>query len=135
MIEEFVAVLLIEMDDNLDVAQGRETVAGGFEIRLQGPVVVDLAVEDQGDAAVFIEQRLMAVVDADDRQAAHAQGDSTVTVGAAVVGAAMDEGVVHRVEDVGDASLAKGEDACDAAHGWMLTGRLRPPRPSVAEGL
>ena len=51
--------------------------------------VVDLAVEDDDDGAVLVEQRLLAGRDVDDRQAAVAEADARLEVQAALVRAAV----------------------------------------------
>ena len=52
---------------------GRETMALGLELGAQLAVVVDLAVEEDGDATVLVENRLMAAGQIDDRKAPHAE--------------------------------------------------------------
>ena len=59
-------------------------------------VVVDLAIEDQPQAAVFIAHGLVArCAEVVDGQAAKPQGHARVVVLAFVVGAAMHQGGVH----------------------------------------
>jgi hypothetical protein len=52
-------------------------------------VVVDLAVEDDDHRAVFVEQRLLAGGDVDDRQPPVAEADAGLDVQAALVRAAV----------------------------------------------
>ena len=47
-----------------------------LELGAQLAEVVDLAVEDDADRAVLVEDRLVAARQVDDRQAAHPQGDA-----------------------------------------------------------
>ena len=56
------------------VAVGAEAVAGAFEPAAQLAEVVDLAVEDDPDRAVFVGHRLMPAGQVDDRQPPMAQG-------------------------------------------------------------
>src|SRR5205814_7385295 len=59
-IEKGVAVLLVKMDDNLGVGMvGAKAVSGRDHLRAQFYKVVDLAVEDDGDSAVFVEHWLL----------------------------------------------------------------------------
>ena len=75
--------------DDLGVAARAEDVAERLQLGDQLLVVVDLAVEDDDDAAVLVEQRLLAGREVDDRQAAVAEADARLDVKAAFVGAAM----------------------------------------------
>jgi hypothetical protein len=54
-------------------------------------VVVDLAVDDRGDLAGLVEDRLMAMVEIDDGQAPVTQNTKVVCLDALVVGSAVDE--------------------------------------------
>jgi len=54
--------------DDLSVAVAREGVAAIVELGAQLAVVVDLAVEDNADAAVLGVDRRVAVDEVDDRQ-------------------------------------------------------------------
>ena len=47
-----------------------------FEIGAQLAIVVDLAVENDGDAVVFVEGRLFAGDEIDDREPTHAERDA-----------------------------------------------------------
>ena len=70
-IEKLVAVLLVEMQDDFDVAVSAERVPGLEELRAQLAVVVDLAVADDPESFVFVRDGLMAAGEVDDRQPAH----------------------------------------------------------------
>ncbi len=62
------SLLLVEVGDHLGVAARRERVPGALQVGAQLAVVVDLAVEDDGDGAVLVEDRLIA-----GREVDHAQ--------------------------------------------------------------
>ena len=96
-----------------------ERVAERGELGDQLLVVVDLAVEDDRDAAVLVEQRLLAGGDVDDRKPAVAEPDARLEVQPAAVRAAMVLRLVHAVEQVARdlAAAARVEDACESAHG------------------
>src|SRR4026209_1640904 len=66
VIDEMLAVILVEMDQAFGIRAGAEHVAAAFECVTQLSVVVDLAVEDDPDAAIFIRDRLAPGVETDD---------------------------------------------------------------------
>ena len=108
------------VDDHLGVAVGAKDVAQRLQFGHQLLEVVDLAVEDDADAAVLVEQRLLAGGHVDDRQPPMAEADTRLDVHAALVGAAVVLRFVHAHQGRAiDVALAAGvEDAGDAAHGW-----------------
>jgi hypothetical protein len=61
------AALFVEVHDRFGVARRREGVAARDEVFAQRAVVVDLAVEDDGVALVFIADGLLAAAEVDDR--------------------------------------------------------------------
>ncbi len=84
------------MDKHLGVGVGREDVAERDQLVLERLVVVDLAVEHDDERAVLVVDGLGTVLEADDRQAAEAEGDIFVDVLTIAVGAAVDDAVHHR---------------------------------------
>ena len=75
-----------------------EMVAGGFELGGQVAVVVDFAVEDDGDRSILVEHRLVPGRDVDDGQAAMAQRDVGFDQKALIVRPAMRDRVGHALE-------------------------------------
>ncbi len=69
--EQVKPVLLVEVDDRLAVALRAEVVFLLHQRAAQFFVVVDFAVEDQRNRAIFVIERLVAPGDVDDAQAAH----------------------------------------------------------------
>ncbi len=63
-------ILLVEMDEDFAVAVGAEHVPLGFEVRPAFGIIEELAVADDGDGAVFVEDGLLAVLESDDAEAA-----------------------------------------------------------------
>ncbi len=82
-------MLLVEVDEDLGVAIGREAVPGALQLPLQLAVVVDLAVLDDDDAAVLVGDRLVPVREVDDRKPPRRQSDRP----------AMEEPLARRVRD------------------------------------
>ena len=69
VLDERVAVLLVEMDDELAVAPGAEAVPLRLELPAGALEVVELSVDDGDDAPVLVGERLRAALDVDDREA------------------------------------------------------------------
>src|SRR5262249_10273207 len=85
--------------DHFGVGLRAKHMAEGLELRNQFLIVVDLAVEDDDDGAVLVEERLLAGRDVDDREASMAERDARLEVLAVRVGSAMGLRVVHAPED------------------------------------
>ena len=73
----------------------RNTWPSAVELGDQFLEVVDLAVEDDGDGAVLVEQRLLAGGHVDDRQPPMAEADARRDVQTALVRAAVVLALVH----------------------------------------
>ena len=85
----------------------------GLQLGDQFLEVVDLAVEDDDDRAVFVEQRLLAGGDVDDRQAPVAEAEARLDVQAAFVRAAVELRVVHALQhDAVDRHARRGCRRC-----------------------
>src|SRR5207302_7375094 len=69
-LRERIAVLLVEVEQDLRVAVRAKAMAGALELLSQLAVVVDLAVLDDVDRPVLVADRLVARVEVDDREAA-----------------------------------------------------------------
>src|SRR5207302_6433875 len=69
------AVLLVGVDNGFRVGAGSELVAARDQIRRKIGEVVDFAVKDNHNGAVFIENRLLAAAESDNAQAAMPQAD------------------------------------------------------------
>jgi hypothetical protein len=114
---ELYALLFPEVDDDLGIGIRRETMTLRLELGAQLEVVVDFAVVEDGDGAVFVEDRLMSAGKIDDRQAAHAERHGVLDEVARVVRSAMHHRIAH-ARDVlarGRLSSPRG-NAGDAAH-------------------
>ena len=101
-IEYGLAPLLVAVQEALGVGSTVELIALGLELGAKLLEVVDLAVEDDNDAAVLIGHGLSAGLgQVEDRQAAEAQGNAAVDKLAAHVGTTMDDAVHHLGEHLG----------------------------------
>ena len=94
-------------------------MAGPLELVPQLAVVVELAVLDDGDAAVLVRDRLVAGREVDDREPTRCEPHAVVEEGAVRVGPAVDERPAHRRELIGIDGAA-GRDSADPAHALLL---------------
>src|SRR5207302_2679931 len=111
-------LLLVEVGDDLDVAQRAEVMAAGDQRVAQRRAVVYLPVADDLHRAVLVAERLLPTGDVDDREPAHAERRLGVRDTAEVVRPTMDHDVAHAAHTVGARLLAESEPelTCDAAH-------------------
>ncbi len=98
---------VIEVEDHLGVAARPELVAAPDQFLAQRDVIVDFAAEHDGDAIVGVH-RLLAAGQVDDAEPAHAQPDIGGDMKAAVIGAAMEDGVVHPAQQMPDFAAILG---------------------------
>ena len=68
--EHVLAVLLIKMHDDFCVRMRAKHVTFGFKLGLALRVVEQLAIVDDSDRAIFVEDGLIAVTETDDAQSA-----------------------------------------------------------------
>ena len=128
-VENLFAVFLVAVEDDLAVRLCRKDVAGFQKLLADRLVVIDLAVKEQDEAAVLIENRLAAALKVNDRKAAEAKGDAVVHVVVGVVGAAVNDPVRHGLDDLHFIECGVVVDiACKAAHtegllfrGWVIS--------------
>ncbi len=78
--DEMQTVLLVRVRDRLGVAACAESMPGSLELRSKLTEVVDLAVEHDDDAAVFVVDRLVAGLEVDNTQALNAQANPRLKV-------------------------------------------------------
>src|SRR5262249_16219545 len=76
----------VEVDETFRVRARTKGMARSVELRAQLRVVVDLAVEHDGDGLVLVPDRLTPGVEVDDGEPAHAERESSFDEGALVVG-------------------------------------------------
>ena len=101
LLEDAFAVFLVEVDDDLGVGVRAEDVALGLQLRLALGVVEQLAVEDDRDAAVLVGDRLVAVAEADDGEAAVGEAEAGADQESVVVRSAMPERLRHACSAAG----------------------------------
>src|SRR6185436_4063144 len=94
------AVLLIEMRQDFGIRRAVENVAAGLELRAQFAIVINLSVEDDRDALVFVIGGLLSGHQVDDRQPAHAERDTVTNDITFGVRTAMKHPVAHRAQQL-----------------------------------
>ena len=67
--EQILAVLLVEMHNQLAVATAAKNVSARLKLSLALRVIEQLAVADHNDGVVFVEDRLLAVTQSDNAEA------------------------------------------------------------------
>src|SRR5438552_1613453 len=111
-------VVLVEMDDRLAVARGREAMAARLELRPELPIVVDLAVAHDPHRAGLVHQRLRAAGHVDDGEPAVSERRLAVDPASLAVRPALREGGRHPVHQVGGVETTlRADQACDSTHG------------------
>ncbi len=127
MLEQLVLVFFPEMRDQLRVAVGGEAMPSRFQSRLELGIVEQLAVEDDDDAAVLVGDRLAAVRQADDAEAAIGETEPVGLEVSVVVGAAVNHGVRHATQaaERNGPVATEIDDTGDATHRIGVSGRRR----------
>jgi hypothetical protein len=106
------------VDENLGVALRRKPVAAALQRGAQLAVVVDLAVLDDLDRAVFVPDRLVAALEVDDREAPDGERDGPVDERAVAVGPPVAKRLAHwRERRRVDCTAVEREESTDPAHG------------------
>ena len=114
---------------------GAEAVAARDQLAAQLDVVVDLAVEDDPDALVFVGERLAPAGEIDDAESGGDRGRPGAQVIAVIVGAAVRDQLGHaedlRAIDRGCLVHATG-NAAHVLEGYGLRAPCRSPRKEIA---
>ena len=117
-IEARLAPLLPSVNDDLRVAASAKDMSQRRQFGHQLREIVDLAVEDDADRMVFVEERLVTARKINDGQPAMPQPDPRRKIKPVAVGATMRENIGHATEQapVGVATSAGVENPSYAAH-------------------
>src|SRR5690606_31752054 len=117
VLEEPIAVALIERDDDFAIAVREEDMSASLEIAPELSIVVDLAIGDEADRTVVAAQRLCAAPQVDDRKPPMTQCRELIVIDTLAVGASMSERIEHAAYRCFAAGTIIGEKRCDTAHG------------------
>ena len=115
MLDEALAVLLVQVRHELDVADAAKRVALRLELGAELAVVVELAVDDRDDVAALVRDRLVAGLEVDDREPPHREPGALAEPAALAVRTAVSQ-QLDRVEALGPRPAG---DAEDSAHGVL----------------
>src|SRR5215813_11505772 len=113
------------MRQEFGVAMAAERVALDHQVGAHLRIIEQLAVEDDGDAAVLVALGLLAIEQADDAEPAIGELQSGPLEEAVLVRAAMEHGPRHAPHDhrIDRRLLTQMQNARDAAHsGWLVFG-------------
>jgi len=110
------------MNNDFGVGVRAEAMAATFEIGAKVGKVVDLAVENDPGAAVFVEDGLVAAGEVDNAEAAHAETGAVGNVKSLIVGSAVHDLLAHVVhESFGDVALPScAHYSGDSTHGLFF---------------
>ena len=103
--KELFAHLLVEMHKYFSIAVAAENVTFGFKFSAQFPVVVYLAVEDDGNGSAFVEHRLFSAVYIDNGEPPVSQSNVIVDKVAAIIRTAVAECFGHAGDRVADIAV------------------------------
>ena len=121
--EQLLAMLLVEMNDQLGVAVGAEHVALGLELDALLGIIEQLAIADDGDAAILVEDRLLAVLEPENAQPAMRKPDPRHKQKAGIIRTTVSQRVGHAAHErpIGLSTAREVNHSCQAAH-------IAPPR-------
>jgi hypothetical protein len=116
--EQRLAMLLVEMDDELGIGVRAEDMAARLKLGAPLGKIEQLAIADHGDAAVLVVERLPPVLDADDREPPMCERQARREQEARIVRPAMGERRRHALDlrPVRLTPSLKINHACQAAH-------------------
>ena len=106
------------MQDDFGVGRRAKPVALQLKFLAQFPKIEDFPIEGDAGCAIRGEHRLIAGHQIDDRKAAMTKGDTRPEIEPLTIRAAMNEGIVHRLDlcPVRYTFAGNIEPATDAAH-------------------
>src|SRR5437667_1549420 len=116
------AELFIQMDDHLRIGVGVETMAAALQLRAQFREIVNLAVENNPDRPVLVENWLVPSGQIDDAETAHAEARPLVDEDSFIIRAAVDDGLAHVVNRGCFYAViyVRANDAGNSAHALSL---------------
>src|SRR5947208_17146080 len=97
MIDDIGAAVFVQVDDDFGVAESGERMTAGDQLLTKRLIVVDLAIEHHPHGTVLIADRLLAALEIDDAEPAHAETDVAADKDAVIVRTAIDDRIAHVV--------------------------------------
>ena len=116
--KQFLAMLLIEVNDQLGVAVSAKDMASGFEFRPPLGKIEEFSVADHRDGPVLVENRLAAVLDAHDAEPAMRKSNARCEQETTIIRTAMLQRGRHAThhQAIRLASTSEVDQSCNAAH-------------------
>jgi hypothetical protein len=108
------------MNDSFGIASGAIAVTAELKVLAQIRMIIDFTVENDPNTRVFIAERLVTGLDVNNAEAAHRQSYVLFDKETIVVGTAVDDLLVHSLQQVMIHSPAPVgiENAADSAHDY-----------------
>ena len=127
MIDEVLAVLLVEMNNHLRIGARGEDVSLRFQRQPQLGVLEQLSVADDGDCAIFVEDGLPPIAKANDAETAMGKADAWCDEEAIIVGPSVPQRIRHTLQhhSIRPSSAPKIDNASQAAHRRLLRAIVR----------
>src|SRR6267154_5714420 len=121
-------ILFIKMNNDFGIGMSEAAMAAGLQLRAQLGKVIDLAVVDNPNGLIFVEDRLVPARQVDDAEPAHAQSDASLHKHSLVVGPTMHDGFAHPVNGgaIHPAVRMSLDHSCYAAHALSFQHRCTP---------
>jgi len=114
-------IFFVQVNDGFRVAVGAVLVTQRLQLLPQGGMVVDFAVENNPDRAVFVAEGLVAGREIDNTKPSHADSNGSGRIDSLVVRSAMDHGGTHPPESLRlNPRASELHDPGDAAHLFIL---------------
>ncbi len=111
------------MHDDFGIAARMKNMAERLQLGNQFLEVVDLAIENHGNRAIFIEQRLLTRRQIDDRQTAMTETETGLDVLATFIRTAMELALIHALDQLCRhiAPAAHVEYSYDSTHWFVIS--------------
>src|SRR6185437_10170809 len=109
-------LFFVEMNQGFGIAVRGKAMTLRDELAAQILIIVDFAVKNDPDRAVFVGNRLVSAREIDDAQPAHANGALTIDVDTLVIRTAMADLRAHLPDDILPGGRAGGDVTCDPTH-------------------
>jgi hypothetical protein len=109
-------MVFVEVNQNFRIRARREPMTAADEALLQLLEVVDLAVHDDGDRSVLVEDRLVTAGYVDDRQPLDAEADTVLDEDTARVRPSVLHNGAHPMQQLGVDRSLEVHLADDSAH-------------------
>src|SRR5437868_13297884 len=98
MMHTVLTVLFIKMDDGFSVTLAAKNMTSVFELSSKLAIVIKFTVVNQPNGFILIADRLLTRFHVNDAQAPHGEADRARNVETGIIGAAMTDLKIHRLQ-------------------------------------